>query len=193
MFNRSACCSFVYTTTWAVWTLLISGIPIQAAEVELDGQIFTVADGMTVERVAGPPLVNRPIHADFDEQGRLYVLDSSGSSARGPEQLKEKSHRIVQLTDTDKDGVFDKSTVFADRFMLPEGACWHDGSLYVAAPPEIWKLTDEDDDGIAEKREVWFDGTTLTGCANDLHGPYLGPDGFLYWAKGALQNSLMIY
>ena len=185
MFIRFACCSFVYATIWAVWTLLISGIPVQAAEVELDGQIFTVADGMTVERVAGPPLVNRPIHADFDEQGRLYVLDSSGSSARGPEQLKEKSHRIVQLTDTDKDGVFDKSTVFADRFMLPEGACWHDGSLYVAAPPEIWKLTDEDDDGIAEKREVWFDGTTLTGCANDLHGPYLGPDGFLYWAKGA--------
>tara|TARA_B100000676_G_scaffold31414_1_gene29700 strand:+ start:2846 stop:5935 length:3090 start_codon:yes stop_codon:yes gene_type:complete len=158
---------------------------VHAAEVKLDGQIFTVPDGMTVERIAGPPLVDRPIHADFDEQGRLYVLDSSGSSARGEEQIKEKSHRIVQLTDTDKDGVFDKSTVFADKFMLPEGACWHDGSLYVSAPPEIWKLTDEDNDGIAEKREVWFDGKTLTGCMNDLHGPYLGPDGFLYWAKGA--------
>lgn len=159
--------------------------PLQAAEVTLDGQTFTVPDGMTVERVAGPPLVDRPIHADFDEQGRLYVLDSSGSSANGPEQLKEKSHRIRQLTDTDNDGIFDKSTVFADKFMFPEGACWHDGSLYVAAPPEIWKLTDSDDDGIADRREVWFDGKTLTGCANDLHGPYLGPDGFLYWAKGA--------
>ena len=158
---------------------------LQAAEVILDGQTFTVPDGMTVERVAGSPLVDRPIHADFDERGRLYVLDSSGSSARGPEQLEEKSHRIRQLTDTDNDGVFDKSTVYADKFMFPEGACWHDGSLYVAAPPEIWKLTDMDDDGIADKREVWFDGKTLTGCANDLHGPYLGPDGYLYWAKGA--------
>src|SRR5262249_25469780 len=26
---------------------------------------------------------------------------------------------------------------------------------------------------------------TLTGCANDLHGPYLGPDGWIYWCKGA--------
>src|SRR5262249_48339280 len=25
----------------------------------------------------------------------------------------------------------------------------------------------------------------LTGCANDLHGPYLGPDGWIYWCKGA--------
>ncbi|MDB6029712.1 MAG: putative rane-bound dehydrogenase [Verrucomicrobiales bacterium] len=28
-------------------------------------------------------------------------------------------------------------------------------------------------------------GKTLTGCANDLHGPYLGLDGLIYWAKGA--------
>ena len=28
-------------------------------------------------------------------------------------------------------------------------------------------------------------GKTLTGCANDLHGPYLGPDGWIYWTKGA--------
>ena len=26
---------------------------------------------------------------------------------------------------------------------------------------------------------------TLTGCANDLHGPHLGPDGRIYWCKGA--------
>ena len=44
---------------------------------------------------------------------------------------------------------------------------------------------DADDNGTAEKREIWFDGKTLTGCANDLHGPYLGPDGWIYWAKGA--------
>ena len=30
-----------------------------------------------------------------------------------------------------------------------------------------------------------FEGQTLTGCANDLHGPYLGPDGWIYWTKGA--------
>ena len=34
-------------------------------------------------------------------------------------------------------------------------------------------------------REEWFQGKTLTGCANDLHGPYLGPDGWIYWTKGA--------
>ena len=81
----------------------------------------------------------------------------------------------MRLEDTDGDGKFDKSTVFADKMMFPEGAMWLDGSLYVAAPPSIWKLTDTDGDGVADKREEWFEGKTLTGCANDLHGPYLGP------------------
>src|SRR5207237_5543917 len=87
--------------------------------------------------------------------------------------------------DTDGDAKFDKRTVFADKLMFPEGAMWLDGSLYVAAVPSIWKLTDTDGDGAADRREEWFKGKTLTGCANDLHGPYLGPDGWIYWCKGA--------
>ncbi|MCA8995295.1 MAG: dehydrogenase, partial [Planctomycetaceae bacterium] len=38
---------------------------------------------------------------------------------------------------------------------------------------------------VADQREVWFNGGTLTGCGNDLHGPYLGHDGRFYWCKGA--------
>jgi putative membrane-bound dehydrogenase-like protein len=148
-------------------------------------QRLTVPDGFTVERVAGPPLVNRPIVADFDEHGRLYVADSSGSNDKVEAQLAERPHRIVRLEDKDGDGRFDTSVVFADKMMLPEGTLWFDGSLYVAAPPSIWKLTDTNGDGVADQREEWLQAKTLTGCANDLHGPYLGPDGWIYWTKGA--------
>jgi putative membrane-bound dehydrogenase-like protein len=147
--------------------------------------VLTVPAGFEVERVAGPPLVNRPIVADFDEEGRLYVADSSGSNDKVEKQLADKPHRIVRLEDTNGDGRFDSSVVFADRMMFPEGAMWLDGSLYVAAPPSIWKLTDTNGDGVADRREEWFEGKTLTTCANDLHGPYLGPDGWIYWTKGA--------
>ncbi|MFO0975809.1 MAG: PVC-type heme-binding CxxCH protein [Planctomycetaceae bacterium] len=130
-------------------------------------------------------LAERPIAVARDERGRLYVTDSGGMTERAEKQLEEKPHRIRQLTDTDGDGVYDQSTLFADRMMFPEGCLWFRGSLYVAAPPEIWKLTDTNDDGVCDQREVWFDGTTLTGCGNDLHGPYAGLDGRLYWCKGA--------
>ena len=107
---------------------------------------LTVPAGFVVERVAGPPLVNRPIVGDFDDQGRLYVADSSGSNDRTDKQVVDRPHRIVRLEDTNGDGLFDKSVVFADKMMFPEGTMWLDGSLYVAAPPSIWKLTDTNGD-----------------------------------------------
>ena len=136
----------------------------RAVEVTLGQEVFTIPDGFTVEKVAGPPLVDRPITASLDEQGRLYVADSSGSNDPVQKQLAEKPHRIVRLEDRNGDGQFDHSVVFADKMMFPEGTLWYDGSLYVAAPPSIWRLTDNDGDGIADQREEWFDGKTLTSC-----------------------------
>jgi putative membrane-bound dehydrogenase-like protein len=95
---------------------------------------------------------------------------------------------VVRLEDTDGDGRFDRSVVFADRVMFPQGCLWYGGSVYVTGPPSIWKFTDTDGDGVAEQREEWFKGGTLTGCANDIHGPQLGPDGYIYWTKGAAKE-----
>lgn len=164
--------------------VLTSGFT-QAGEIQLNGHTFTLPDGFEIEVAAAAPLVNRPITADFDERGFLYVADSSGSNDNVQKQVVERPHRIVRLEDSDGDGRFDKSVVFADKMMFPEGTMWYDGSLYVSAPPSIWKLTDTDGDGVADQRSEWFEGKTLTGCANDLHGPYLGPDGWIYWCKGA--------
>jgi putative membrane-bound dehydrogenase-like protein len=152
-------------------------------EVRLNGHVFTLPESFEIELAAGPPLVDRPITADFDEQGRLYVSDSSGSNEKVEEQLKKKPHRILRIEA--ENGKFVRRTVFADHMMFPEGTMWYAGSLYVSAPPSIWKLTDTKGDGVADQRVEWFQGKTLTGCANDLHGPYLGPDGWIYWCKGA--------
>ena len=170
--------------------LLLAGLfaaasPLSAAQFKFPGQTLTVPDGFEIELVAPPAVVPRPISASFDEQGRLYVTDSAGMSDKADKQLATKPHRVLRLESTKGDGRFDRATVLADRMMFPEGCLYYEGSVYVAAPPQIWKLTDTDGDGVADKREVWFDGKTLTGCANDLHGPYLGPDGWFYWCKGA--------
>ena len=174
------------TVSPRAWVLSLLAYSVALGdEVRIGAHRFTLPDGFEIELIAGPPLVDRPIAAAFDEQGRLYVSDSSGSNDKVEKQLLDRPHRVVRLEDTDGDGRFDRSVVFADRLMFPEGVMWRDGSLYVGAPPSIWKLTDTDGDGIAEQRAEWFQGQTLTGCANDLHGPYPGPEGWIYWCKGA--------
>ncbi len=161
------------------------GAPLSAGEVKLNGQTFTLPGDLEMQLVTTPKLVQRPISASFDENGFLYVSDSSGTNEKVEQQLAEKPHRILRLQDSDGDGVFDRSVVFADQMMFPEGVLWHDGSVFVGAPPSIWKLTDRDGDGRADEREEWYQGKTLGHCANDIHGPFLGPDGWIYWCKGA--------
>ncbi len=177
--------STVLTTAIWIWLFTVLTTPTRSAEFTINGRSFRLPGGFTIRQVAAPPLIERPISASFDELGRLYVTESSGSNDPVEKQLQQRPHRIVRLEDRDGDGIFDRRIVFAEGIMFPEGVLWHQGSLYVAAPPQIWKFTDTDEDGKADERSVWFDGRTLTHCANDLHGPYLGPDGWIYWCKGA--------
>lgn len=169
-------------------TLAVSCVCLNAdceETVSFEPHTFTIPDGYELKCVAGPPLVQRPIHMCFDDQGVLYVTDSSGNTKKAPAQLRDPQHRVLRLVDRDGDGVFDESTVFAENLPFPEGILVHDGAVYVGAPPHIWKLRDTNGDHVADERTEWFDGGSIEGCGNDMHGPYRGPDGFFYWCKGA--------
>ncbi len=149
-----------------------------------------VPPGFVVELAAAPPLVERPMLASFDDEGRLYVADSAGVNLRGPELLEDPPHVIRRLTDTDGDGRFDKSEVYADKLVFPQGILWHDGAVFVSSPPSFWKLTDTDNDGKADKREELVTGFANTGVADDMHGASLGPDGRVYWIAGRFPHEI---
>src|SRR4051794_38397247 len=104
----------------AALMLGFSALGVSAAQFKLSNQTLTVLDGFEIKLVAAPPLTDRPIYGSFDEDGGFYVVDSSGSNDKPAKQLEEKPHRIVRLEDTDGDGKFDKTTVFADKMMFPE-------------------------------------------------------------------------
>lgn len=143
-----------------------------------------VPDGFSVELAAAPPLVTHPTMACFDPRGRLYVCNNAGVNMTDKQLEANLPNAIHLLTDTDQDGRFDKSTVFADQMTFPMGGTWLNGSLYVASPPNIWRLTDTDDDGVADERTAIVKKFGYNGNAASIHGCFAGPDGRLYWTDG---------
>jgi hypothetical protein len=107
---------FMKTIAAFAGTAFFFSLPAAGAEkIHLAPHTFSLPKGYSLKPVAAAPLVDRPIHMYFDDEGALYVTDSSGDSRKAPVQVKEPSHRILRLTDRDGDGVFDHSTVFAEK------------------------------------------------------------------------------
>jgi len=142
---------------------------------------LSVPEGFTIEQAVDPSLISYPMFASFDERGRLFVFESTQINDMGTEKmLKEPTYHVRLLEDTDGDGRFDKSGIFADKIPLPMGGTFYKGSLYVAESPNLVKYTDVDGDGKADKREVLLTGWVLHSNAATLSGPFIGPDGWLY-------------
>lgn len=141
-------------------------------------------EGYTLSVAAAAPLVLHPIMGCLDDKGRLFIGDGVGVNWNKAQLEANPPNRVLMLEDTDNDGAFDKSTVFADKMTFPQGAAWLDGSLYVSSPPGLWKLTDTNNDGVADEREMIVSGFDYTGNAADVHGPFLHPNGRLYWCHG---------
>ncbi len=150
----------------------------------LAGDLPRVPPGFTITRVTTPELVQHPTMACFDDRGRLYVCESAGTNAKAADLLKDPQDKIVRLEDTDGDGVFDKSVVFADKLVFPQGVLWHEGVVYTCSSPYLWKLEDTDGDGVCDKRTVLVKSFGFSGNAADIHGPFLGPEGRLWWCDG---------
>lgn len=158
----------------------------------VDASQLRVPPGLVVERVAAPPLVEHPMCATFDDRGRLFVAESAGVNVNFHELSANPPSKVLMLEDADGDGVFDKRTVFADKMTFPTGALWLNGSLYVCSAPSVWRLTDTDNDGVADRREAIVSGFGSIGNGADLHGPFLGPEGWLYFCDGRNGHDLKL-
>lgn len=120
-----------------------------------------VPAGHHLECIASEPTVEEPASIAFDGNGALYVCEwrtyMQDEHATG--QLDPVS-RVVKLTDTNRDGTFDKRTVFLDNVILPRTVLpLHDRVLVnFTEDSTIWACYDDNKDGVSDRREVAWQG-----------------------------------
>ena len=148
---------------------------------------FEVADGFEVTLWAENPMLDKPIHMNFDPRGRLWVASSELYPQIEPGQAA--TDKIIVLADTTGAGRADQATVFADGLLIPTGVAPGDGGVYVAQSTELLYLKDNDGDGRADERRVVLGGFGTEDTHHNLHTLRWGPDGRLYMNQSTYTRS----
>ncbi|WP_232824648.1 DUF7133 domain-containing protein [Algibacillus agarilyticus] len=146
---------------------------------------MVLQDGYTMELVAHEPMVEEPVVATFDGNGRMYVAEmlTYMQNVDGKGQMKPVS-RIKRLEDTNNDGVMDKYTIFADNLLLPRMILpLEDGKILARETNtfDLLLLEDTDGDGVSDKRTTVFKGGKRGGnLEHQPSGLIWGLDNWLY-------------
>ena len=106
---------------------------------------------------AAEPDVINPIYINWDEKGRLWVIETVDY----PNEVKNDDigdDRIKILEDTNGDGKADKTTLFADRLNIPTSFVFSNGGIIVSQSPSFIFLKDTTGDGKADIRKEILSG-----------------------------------
>ena len=137
-----------------------------------------VRDGYRIELVAAEPVVLDPVAFDWDEQGRLWVIEMADYPL-GMDGNGKAGGRVVRLEDTDHDGRYDKRHVIVSDLSYPTGILtWREGVIVTAAP-DIFFISP---DGT---KKVLYTGFGTGNQQLRVNGLRWGMDGWVYCAAGA--------
>ena len=168
---------------------------------------MSVADGLEVRLFASEPMVRQPVAIEFDDRGRLWVIQylqypnpeglkrvavdrySRTSYDRIPEpppRGPKGADRISILEDRDGDGRADRSHDFVSGLNLTSGLAFGYGGVFVLQTPYLLFYPDRDrDDRPDSDPEVLLSGFGMEDAHSVANSLTWGPDGWLYGLQGS--------
>lgn len=170
-----------------------------------------VPQGFELELVAAEPLVRQPVTIDFDDRGRLWVIQylqypnpnglqrvsvdrfSRTKYDRVPEPPPHGPRgddRITILEDSDGDGRMDQEHDFAKGLNLASGLAFGHGGVFVLNVPYLLFYPDHNRDDVPDSDpEVLLTGFGMEDAHSVANSLTFGPDGWLYGCQGSTVTS----
>jgi len=141
---------------------------------EESARLTQVPVGFELKLFASEPDIINPIAMDWDEKGRLWVIETVDYPNTVRDEKGEGDDRIKICEDTDGDGKADKFTVFAENLNIPTSLVFSNGGIIISQAPHFIFLKDTDGDDKADVKKVIIDGwgtfDTHAGPSNLKYG-----------------------
>ncbi len=100
---------------------------------------YKIVDGFEIQVAASEPLIEAPVAMDFDNQGRMWVVEMRGYMPNLAGTGEDKPNGRISILDlSDKDGSVRHAEVFLDSLILPRAIALVYGGVLYAAPPNLW-------------------------------------------------------
>ena len=141
---------------------------------EESAKLIQVPVGFELKLFASEPDIINPIAMEWDEKGRLWVIETVDYPNTVRDDKGVGDDRIKICEDTDGDGKADKFTVFAENLNIPTSMVFSNGGIIVSQAPHFLFLKDTDGDDKADLKKVLIDGwgtfDTHAGPSNLKYG-----------------------
>ncbi len=140
-------------------------------------------NGFEVKPVASEPLIRAPVALNFDDRGRIWVLEMQGympDTAGHGENVPDG--KVIILEDKNGDGIMDDRKVFLDSLVLPRALCLVENGLLVAEPPKLWYVEINND---RSGKKILVDSAYAVGgnVEHQPNGLLRGMDNWIYNAN----------
>jgi len=168
---------------------------------------MTLADGLKASLVAAEPLVRQPVAIDFDDRGRLWVVQylqypnpaglnrvkvdrySRTQYDRTPEPPPhgpKGADKLTILKDTNGDGQADTAHDFISGLNLTTGFAFGEGGVYLLQAPYLLHYADKNQDDTPDgPPRVLLTGFGMDDAHSLANSLTWGTDGWLYGLQGS--------
>ena len=147
-------------------------------------KLIQVPSGFKLELFASEPNIINPIAMNWDEKGRLWVIETVDYPNTVRDDKGMGDDRIKICEDTDGDGKADKFTVFAENLNIPTSFTFVNGGILVSQAPYFLFLKDTDGDDKADVKEIVINGWGVFDTHAGPSNLQRGIDNFIYGVVG---------
>ncbi len=190
-----------------LWLHGVSQAGAQGLTPEQAAARMSAGEGFAVGVAAAEPMVRQPVCIEFDDRGRLWVVqylqypNPAGLKRASVDRYSRTKYdrvpdppphgprgadRITILTDSDHDGRADQAKDFVDGLNLASGIAFGHGGVFVMQVPYLLFYPDKNRDDVPDgDPEVLLSGFGMEDAHSVANSLTWGPDGWLYGCQGS--------